>query len=233
MIAMQMHRNTPAEQAAVGPARAAYSRSYPRTSRLVVLPGPRARARVRCASFGPLAIFLGLFGRQRFRAHEPAVEFWYKALDLEIPLSASMEGGVYLWKDGRQVPDTVSVTLQQPEEILVSWVSGLGNNHLGVTEDVLGTHGSISRAQPSPLRAAKGESAGSAGSRPRRWRTSRRSIGRISSTASEWEASRTAPWNWAIAFPSPAAWPWKAIAKAARFAGTRSAKKSSNPAHFL
>ena len=29
---------------------------------------------------------------------------------------------------------------------MISWVSGLGNNQLGVTEDVLGTHGSISRA---------------------------------------------------------------------------------------
>ena len=57
-----------------------------------------------------------------------------------------MEGGIYLWKDGREVPDTMSVTLQQPEEILISWVSGVGNNQLGVSEDVLGTHGSISRA---------------------------------------------------------------------------------------
>ena len=45
-----------------------------------------------------------------------------------------------------EVPDTVSVTLQQPEEILVSWVSGFGNNQLGVAEDLLGTHGAISRA---------------------------------------------------------------------------------------
>jgi hypothetical protein len=72
--------------------------------------------------------------------------FWYKALRLQIPRSAAMEGGVYLWKDGREVPDTMNVTLQQPEEIQVSWVSGFGNNQLGVGEDVLGTNGSISRA---------------------------------------------------------------------------------------
>jgi hypothetical protein len=57
-----------------------------------------------------------------------------------------MEGGIYLWKDGRETPDTVTVSLQQPEEILVNWVSGFGNNQLGVSEDVLGTHGTISRA---------------------------------------------------------------------------------------
>ena len=62
-----------------------------------------------------------------------------------------MNGGIYLWKDGREVPDTVSVTLEQPEEILVSWVSGFGNNQLGVTEDVLGTHGTISNG---PARCA-------------------------------------------------------------------------------
>ena len=71
---------------------------------------------------------------------------WYKMLDLDIPQSASMKGGIYLWKDGREVPDTVSVTLEQPENMMISWVSGLGNNEIGVTEDVLGTNGTISRA---------------------------------------------------------------------------------------
>ena len=67
--------------------------------------------------------------------------FWYSALKLQIPRSATMDGGIYLWKDGREVPDTVNVTLQQPEEMLISWASGFGNNQLGVTEDVLGTTG--------------------------------------------------------------------------------------------
>jgi hypothetical protein len=40
----------------------------------------------------------------------------------------------------------MSVTLEQPEEILVNWVSGFSNNQLGVSEDLLGTHGTISRA---------------------------------------------------------------------------------------
>jgi predicted dehydrogenase len=85
-------------------------------------------------------------GGSVFENMSQQLSFWYKALQLEIPATASMDGGIYLWKDGREVPDTVSVALQQPEEILISWVSGMGNNQLGVGEDVLGTHGAISRS---------------------------------------------------------------------------------------
>jgi len=73
------------------------------------------------------------------------VSFWYKALNLQVPKSVTMTGGLYLWKDGREVPDTMNVAIEQPEEILVSWDSGFGNNALGVTEDVLGTDGTISK----------------------------------------------------------------------------------------
>lgn len=71
--------------------------------------------------------------------------FWYKALHLQIPQAATMTGGLYLWKDGRDVPDTMNVTLQQPEQMLVSWDSGLGNSQPGISEDVLGADGTISR----------------------------------------------------------------------------------------
>jgi len=73
--------------------------------------------------------------------------FWYKAMNLQIPKSVNMVGGIYLWKDGREVPDTMNVALEQPEEILFTWDSGFGNNELGSTEDVLGTDGTIARGQ--------------------------------------------------------------------------------------
>jgi predicted dehydrogenase len=73
------------------------------------------------------------------------IGFWYKALNLQVPKTATMRGGTYLWKDGREVPDTVNVSLEQPEEMLISWASGFGNNQLGVTEEVLGDNGAISR----------------------------------------------------------------------------------------
>jgi hypothetical protein len=56
-----------------------------------------------------------------------------------------MTGGVYLWKDGREVPDTMNVSMEHPEELLFSWDSGFGNSALGVSEDVLGDDGTISK----------------------------------------------------------------------------------------
>ena len=73
--------------------------------------------------------------------------FWYKVMNLKVPRSANMVGGIYLWKDGREVPDTMNVSLEQPEEILFSWDSGFGNNQLGSNEYVLGTDGTISKGQ--------------------------------------------------------------------------------------
>jgi predicted dehydrogenase len=73
--------------------------------------------------------------------------FWYKLLGLQIPHAVTMTGGLYLWKDGREVPDTMHVSLEHAEEILFSWDSGFGNSQLGVTEDVLGTDGTVSRGQ--------------------------------------------------------------------------------------
>ena len=75
------------------------------------------------------------------------VAFWYKVMDLQIPQAVNMSGGIYLWKDGREVPDTMSVAMAHPEEILFSWDSGFGNSQLGSTEDVLGTDGTISKGQ--------------------------------------------------------------------------------------
>ncbi len=73
--------------------------------------------------------------------------FWYKALNLQIPTAVTMTGGLYLWKDGREVPDTMNVAMEHPEEILFSWDSGFGNNHLGSGEFVLGTDGTVVRSQ--------------------------------------------------------------------------------------
>ena len=75
------------------------------------------------------------------------IAFWYKVMKLQIPKAVNMVGGVYLWKDGREVPDTMNVAMEHPEEILFTWDSGFGNNQLGSTEDVLGTDGTISKGQ--------------------------------------------------------------------------------------
>jgi predicted dehydrogenase len=71
--------------------------------------------------------------------------FWYKVLNLRIPEAVTATGGVYLWKDGREVPDTMNVSMQHPEELLFSWDSGFGNSELGSGEYVLGTDGTLQR----------------------------------------------------------------------------------------
>lgn len=75
------------------------------------------------------------------------LSFWYRALNLQIPSAVTMVGGIYLWKDGREVPDTMNVAMEHPEELLFSWDSCFGNNQLGSSEDVLGTDGTISKSQ--------------------------------------------------------------------------------------
>jgi predicted dehydrogenase len=73
--------------------------------------------------------------------------FWYKPLNLQIPKSVTMVGGLYLWKDGREVPDTMNVAMEHSEEILFTWDSGFANNHLSHGDCVLGTDGTIVRSQ--------------------------------------------------------------------------------------
>jgi predicted dehydrogenase len=99
--------------------------------------------------------------------------FWYKVLGLKIPKAVTMTGGLYLWKDGREVPDTMNVSMELPEEILFSWDSGFGNDKLGVAEEVLGTDGTVTRSQqiryaPQKVNRPQGnEMSGQTGSPPR------------------------------------------------------------------
>jgi predicted dehydrogenase len=72
--------------------------------------------------------------------------FWYKVMALEIPHAVTMTGGIYRWNDGREVPDTMNVVMEH-SSLLFSWDSGFGNNQLGITEDVLGTDGTIAKGQ--------------------------------------------------------------------------------------
>ena len=72
--------------------------------------------------------------------------FWYKVLGLKIPQAVTMTGGLFRWKDGREVPDTMNVSMVQSEQILFSWSSGFGNASPGMAEQVLGSDGTIVRA---------------------------------------------------------------------------------------
>jgi predicted dehydrogenase len=64
------------------------------------------------------------------------------AMDLPVPTSAYMSGGVFSEKDGREVPDTIAVTLDFPEVVL-TWQSTFSNGRYGLGERILGSDGSI------------------------------------------------------------------------------------------
>ncbi|MFL6438288.1 MAG: Gfo/Idh/MocA family protein [Terriglobales bacterium] len=65
------------------------------------------------------------------------------ALDLPIPTAAVMSGGVFSEKDGREVPDTISVTLEFPQDMILNWQSTFSNSHYGLGEHILGSDGTI------------------------------------------------------------------------------------------
>src|SRR5438132_4787860 len=64
-------------------------------------------------------------------------------LDLPVPVAAYMSGGVFSEKDGREVPDTIAVTLDFPAETVVTWQSTFSNSRYGLGERILGSDGTI------------------------------------------------------------------------------------------
>ena len=65
------------------------------------------------------------------------------ALDLPVPTAAYMSGGVFSEKDGREVPDTIAVTLDFPQDTVVTWQSTFSNSRYGLGERFLGSDGTI------------------------------------------------------------------------------------------
>jgi predicted dehydrogenase len=64
------------------------------------------------------------------------VGFWYGALGWGIPEAVTMAGADYLGPN-MHVPDTMSVTMQQPEKVLFTWNSMFGNSYFGEGYDLL------------------------------------------------------------------------------------------------
>lgn len=75
------------------------------------------------------------------------VGFWYKLLDLKIPRGVTMNGGNYLSPE-MEMPDTIDVSMDQPENLLFTWNSGFGNRHYNAEDDfLLGTKGTLFRGR--------------------------------------------------------------------------------------
>jgi predicted dehydrogenase len=87
------------------------------------------------------------------------VGFWYKALDMKIPHTVWMSGANYL-SPKMQVPDTMNVSLAQPENLLFTWSSGFYNNYYETDEQVMGTKGTIVRDDLSVRFAPQGTAQG-------------------------------------------------------------------------
>jgi predicted dehydrogenase len=82
------------------------------------------------------------------------------ALDLPVPAAAHMSGGVFSEKDGREVPDTIAVTLEFPQETVVTWQSTFSNSRYGLGEHILGTDGTVEHVAGSTnMVTGKSESA--------------------------------------------------------------------------
>src|SRR6266851_9613448 len=64
------------------------------------------------------------------------------AMDLPLPTAAYMSGGIFSEKDGREVPDTIAVTLDFPDTV-VTWQSTFSNSRYGLGEHILGSDGTI------------------------------------------------------------------------------------------
>ncbi len=60
----------------------------------------------------------------------------------KYPASAAAQGGVYVWKDGRDTSDTFHALLDYPEGFLFDWGMGLGNS-AGVHFTIHGTKGTM------------------------------------------------------------------------------------------
>lgn len=71
------------------------------------------------------------------------------AMNLQLPKAATMMGGVFSEKDGRQVPDTIGVSLEYPNDVLVLWQSTFSNSHYGLGEHFLGDKGTIEHVSGS------------------------------------------------------------------------------------
>ena len=80
------------------------------------------------------------------------VGFWFKVLGLKIPRRVTMSGGNYLSPE-MELPDTMDVSMDQPENLLFTWNSMFGNRHFGEGDDlVLGNKGTILRNEKDQVR---------------------------------------------------------------------------------
>ncbi|HUB79685.1 MAG TPA: Gfo/Idh/MocA family oxidoreductase [Bryobacteraceae bacterium] len=148
-IQARMYRNTPAGKPQW--ARPVYPDMTPESIQWQSFLGSAPEIGFDAHRFVNWRYFWDYSGGSVFENMSHQLAFWYRAMGLRIPRAVTMTGGIYIWKDGREVPDTMNVSMEHDEELLFTWDCGFGNERLGITEDVLGTAGTISRT-PQTIR---------------------------------------------------------------------------------
>jgi predicted dehydrogenase len=88
------------------------------------------------------------------------VAFWYAVLDLKIPRRVTMAGYNYLSPD-MEVPDTMDVSMDQPENLCFTWNSAFGNDYYGEDGNdlALGNKGTVIRVEDKVIFLPQGSSA--------------------------------------------------------------------------
>jgi predicted dehydrogenase len=74
-------------------------------------------------------------------AHLIDVAIWF--MDDPLPTSAVAQGGVYVWKDGREHADTLESVLEYPKGFIVKYATRLGNNNPVPETIFFGTQGTF------------------------------------------------------------------------------------------
>jgi predicted dehydrogenase len=93
------------------------------------------------------------------------VGFWYKVLDLNIPLQVTMTGANFLCPK-MEPPDTMDVSMRL-DNLLFTWNSAFGNRHYGETDDVVGgTKGTLVRGPDGAVRYAPEHGQDAGGTKP-------------------------------------------------------------------
>ena len=113
------------------------------TRELGPVPGQPPEDGVRRQQIHELALFWEFSGGNVTENMVHQIAWIMTAMDLPVPQAADMMGGVYSEKDGRQVPDTIAVTFEFPNDLTVLWQSTFSNSRFGLGERFLGSDGTI------------------------------------------------------------------------------------------
>ncbi len=71
-----------------------------------------------------------------------AIDLIHYLLGVQFPKSVVAQGGVYVWRDGRENPDTFQALLEYPEGFLVSYSTSFGNDSDSSTR-IMGDKGTV------------------------------------------------------------------------------------------